>query len=51
MDGILGGVGGDSSEEPPTSRVLVTSGAASPNIQRVPNQLRGVVENSGVCGG
>lgn len=30
--------------------VLLASDTPVPNIQRVPNQLRGIVEDSGVCG-
>lgn len=49
VDGILGGSGHGGAGSV-ASRILLASDSTSANIQRVPGQLRGVVENSGVCG-
>lgn len=49
-DGVLGGVSTSTSEKISTSRILVANAGSAASIQRDPNHLRGVVENSGICG-
>lgn len=50
-DGVLGGVRtSNSSDKFSTSRILVANAGSAASIQRDPNHLRGVVENSGICG-
>ncbi len=51
VGGVLGGVStSGSSDRLSASRILLVDGGATVSVQRAPNHLRGVVENSGICG-